>query len=150
MSNKDDSGQHTLEAVDQEARSQIDRLRRRIEGAHLVPSIWVLFKQMFQSVIQWGGWEVFGIGFFILLGLAILTGIISITHRGCTSYELDLQQRNSQLERERFGPACEALGLTYTRSDANHVVCTGPDRVVTINTNDIDESEVHMIGDEHE
>lgn len=135
----------TNEAVDKEAREEIDRLRRRLEGAHLVPSAWTLVKQMFQSIISWGGWEIFGLGSFVLAGLAILTGIIMFTVRGCTADTMESNQAEFVNFRERYGPACESMGLVFTEHSGRIVVCTGADRIVTIDTSDIDETETHFL-----
>lgn len=161
MGKNDDSVEFDTEDsyVDKEARSQIDQLRRRLEGAHLVPSLWILFKQMFQSIIGWSGWEVFGIGSFIILALALLIGLIFFTHEGCTATAIEQNERNERFEaeqeqqrlaslKEQFSPTCEALGLVYTRVQEGQIICTGSDRIVTVDTTDIDETEVHMIEQE--
>ena len=160
MSDNEESGEFEVESVDQEARDQIDRLRRRLEGAHLVPSAWVLAKQALQAIVKWPGWEVFGLGSFVLMGLALLCLIIFSTFSGCQHLDLELEQRRAAQQREQYAPSCEALGLTYTNvvmaRDANdrrrerYVVCTGEDRVVTLDTLDLDETEVRMIGQDNE
>jgi len=158
MSKSEESGEFQTENfIDKEAREQIDRLRRRLEGAHLVPPFWVLVKQCFQSIIQWGGWEIFGIGSFVLLGLAILVLIIFTTFKGCENLHMDLREQSAAAEREQYSPSCEALGLTFTGitkistsrgiSSDGRIVCTGSGRVVTIDINDIDETEVQVIGE---
>lgn len=93
--------------IDKEAREKIERLERRLEGAHLTPGLKQIFKQPLQGVLSWTGWEVFGIGFFILLGIFLIALMVFGFDGGCTA-------RRTEYENERYGPACQALGLTFT------------------------------------
>jgi len=122
--------------VDKEARSQIDQLRRRFEGAHLVPSFWTLLKQMFQSTIGWAGWEVFGLVSIIAAALFALAFFCIFSLRGCNSATADGDRQVFENERRQYGPTCESLHLVFTRIHDGKVICSGANRVVTINTND--------------
>lgn len=134
---------HTI--VDREARAQIDQLRRRFEGAHLVPSFWTLVKQMFQSTIAWAGWEVFGLVSIIAGALFALAFFCIFSFKGCNSVSAEHDLQIFENQRRQYGPACESLHLVFTRVHDGKVVCAGENRVVTINTNDIDETETQFI-----
>lgn len=131
------------------------RLERRLEGAHLTPSLTQIFKQTLQGIVSWTGWEVFGVGFFIILGIFLLALMVFGFDGGCSA-------RRAAHENERYGPACQALGLTFTTVQGNgRIVCTGNGRVVSIDPNDLNDTETYivdtgevesatMIGVEHE
>jgi hypothetical protein len=123
--------------VDQEARDKIERLERRLEGAHLTPGIWVMSKQALQSILQWKGWEVFGIGVFIAIALTLIAvGIFSINYNIWT------------LDQEEHSATCQALDMTFSVESNGKVTCVGADRVIRIDPYDIDETEVFLINGE--
>jgi len=153
-------------AIDPVAREQIATLRKRLEGAHLVPGYRVIFRKAFQAVAEWAGWEIVGVGSTFFVGLAIVVLGFFALGKGCDSHAQTLQHDQVELTKEQFTPACEALGLTFVTvqsvqfvntngvvecADGNctsvveHIVCVGSDRVVTINARDISETETHII-----
>lgn len=125
--------------VDKEAREKIERLERRLEGAHLTPSLGRIIKQTLQGILSWTGWEVFGIGFFIILGIFLLALMVFGFDGGCSA-------RRTEYENGRYGPACQALSLTFTAVQSNgRIVCTGNGRVVSIDPNDLNDTETYIV-----
>lgn len=128
--------------VDKEAREQIKRLERRLEGAHLTPSVWQISKQTLQAVFSWTGWEIFGIGFFIILGVFLIALIVFGFEGGCTARHIEMNQRQYQ-------PTCERLGGTFTSHNASsgRITCALSDRIIVVDPNDLNDTEVFMLNE---
>ncbi len=133
---------NSVDSIDKEAREQIKRLERRLEGAHLTPGLWQIAKQVLQSVFSWTGWEVFGIGLFILFGIFLIVLAIYVFSGVDADREVERQIQATR----RYQPTCEALGMTLTeiRTDG-HVICTGTDRIISVNPSDLNHTEIYHL-----
>jgi len=120
--------------VDKEARENIERLERRLEGAHLTPSIWQIFKQSLQAIGSWNGWEVISLIAFTLLGIFLICLMVFGFNDGCNMQEV-----------KRYTPACRSLGSGFEfakRTQGGRIVCTGPNQVVSVDPGDLNDTEV--------
>jgi len=163
---KDSSGEEAT-TVDAVAREQIATLRRRLEGAHLVPGYGTIFRQTTKTILGWAGWDLVGISSGVLACFAGVLIITISTVQSCSAHEQAQHHAETEQFRNQFEPVCETMGLTFVaaqsirvvgagvpstrRSTDNgasiieHVVCAGEDRIVTINARNIYETEVFFI-----